>query len=96
MSWVVAAAAGWVLLAVVTALVIGAGIRMAERKAGQASIGLGARNYAVDPMPQPTAAEQTAAHEAVPGGHPPGDRHRVPTTGGAASSRDQGRGRGRA
>jgi hypothetical protein len=93
MSWVVAAAAGWVLLAVVTALVIGAGIRMAERKASHTAFTPGTRNFAVDPTPEPAAADQPAAHEVVPGGHPTGGRPHVPATGGAASNRGRGRGR---
>jgi hypothetical protein len=102
MSWALAITAGWILLAVVAALVVGRGIRLADRKAAQSAVD--AANVTADQVLEPAAGRAAAA---APGrgptpAYPPATRggpnaraaivlQRVPATEQSAAGRDTGR-----
>ena len=95
MAWVLAVGAGWVVLGAVLAVVIGRGIRLADRKQQESAVA--AANVVVDPDPvdatpvdTPVAAEaEVPAAQARTDGPPdaaPGDdgasdrfRHPIPS-----------------
>jgi hypothetical protein len=101
MGWVLAITAGWILLAVVAAVVIGRGIRLADRAAARAAAEPGAPNLAADELRRSTADAPPGRHAPAPRpamrapmhhAPPAAMRHCVPATDRAAAGRDTRRG----
>jgi hypothetical protein len=67
MGWVLGITAGWILLAVLTSLVIGRGIQLADHAAASAAAEPAAPNLVADELRRSTA-------DAPPGGHAPAPR----------------------